>query len=569
MRKSLTCKVFLITSLCFTLILGLVTLFTTVFIDSVHQKKEISYAIKSVNNFVTQNNKKDWTQRELYIKLIHTNINSQALCEIVDPKVGFGRPSKAYDDFQRVLFTVERNGNDLYDIRISKKKYDIAFGKKNIFNGDMLRIKGYIKAKSIIPIQINGVNLEYDKNITLDKSIDDIFYVRAISFDNKANYEVISDIFTKRNFIGFEYYISKSPNFARHLYYKRKIENTSGKVLAVQAIVILQPVYQTIKLIKEYYVYFYILALGVSLVMTFIYSRVVTNPLKKLSHSASRMANMDFSDNYSVNSEDELGILSKSLNTLSRNLNDALNQLKSANYQLKLDYEKELKQEKSRKEFVANVSHELKTPLGIIKGFAEGLKDGIKKDKRDYYIDVILDEVEKMNILILEMLELSKLEAGALKLKVEEFDLNKLVNKVADVFKLPVSDKGLVISISGLFNNVIADKSKIEQVIINLVGNAIKHSTENSEIKVYGEVKDNKNYVYIKNKCNPLTDEELVNIWHRFYKTDKSHNRDNGGTGLGLAIVKAILEVHEFDYGVNNCNDGVIFYFAVDLSIKD
>ncbi|MCT4544028.1 MAG: HAMP domain-containing histidine kinase [Vallitalea sp.] len=343
-----------------------------------------------------------------------------------------------------------------------------------------------------------------------------------------------------------------------------KLFEQDGKKHFIEVHASLQPVGEVISILSDYYIIFYLLAIIVSLLIALIYSRLISYPLLKLSSVADKMANMDFSIKSTIKRNDELGTLSNSLNILSTNLDEALSSLKEANKQLVIDMQKEKKQEKIRKEFVANISHELKTPLGIIKGFAEGIKDGIKKEKTDYYLDVILDETQKMNTLIYDMLELSKIEAKKIEGK-EEFNIKKLINRAVSVLEIPINNKSLNIVINGDFGKVIGTKFQIDQVIINLVSNAVKYCNDKTDIIITGEIKDGYNYIYIYNEGNQLSKQEMESIWLRFYKIDKSHHRESGGTGLGLAIVKAILEAHSSDYGVMNKDDGVVFYFSMKL----
>lgn len=170
-----------------------------------------------------------------------------------------------------------------------------------------------------------------------------------------------------------------------------------------------------------------------------------------------------------------------------------------------------------------------------------------------------------MNTLIFDMLELSKAESKNHREK-ENFNIKTLINNTIEILDIPIHDKELIININGNFEKVYGVKFQINQVIINLITNAVKYCNPHTDIIITGEIKDGYNYISIYNIGDQLTEEALENIWLRFYKTDKSHNRESGGTGLGLAIVKAILDRHESDYGVLNKENGVEFYFSVKLA---
>lgn len=347
------------------------------------------------------------------------------------------------------------------------------------------------------------------------------------------------------------------------------VNKSTGEVLF--AVTSLQPVNEAEAVMKEFYIYIYIAVILLILILSIIYSNMITKPLIKLNMNASKMANLDFSEEYVVTSEDEIGNLGKTLNFLSYNLNGAMNSLKKANVKLKEDIEKERELEKMRKEFVGGVSHELKTPISLIKGYAEGIKDNVfVEEDKDYYIDVIIDEANKMGNLVSDMLDLSQLESGNFKLIKDNFYLDKLVNSTFKKYYNVFNEKDIEVNIE-LINNVLVygDKTRIEQVLTNFINNAIRHSGNKGEINIIMNEKNDKVYVYIKNSGDNIPTNELPKIWSKFYKIDKSRNRALGGTGLGLAIVKNILLLHKSDFGVENYEGGVSFYFSLKRVYND
>jgi signal transduction histidine kinase len=278
------------------------------------------------------------------------------------------------------------------------------------------------------------------------------------------------------------------------------------------------------------------------------------------------MSSMDFNEKCAVEREDEIGSLAKTLNFLSENLSNALSDLKEKNKKLELDIEKERQLEKLRKDFIAGVSHELKTPIGIIEGYAEGLKDNVVEgEAREIYLDIIIDEAKKMNSLVMDMLELSRLEAGKTKLNINEFDLKELFEKVALKNQVDISNNNLTLIRNFSLNNysVLGDSFKIEQVLTNFLTNAIKY-TNNGE-KIIVDIVEKKEHLYfsIENTGAFIPENELSNIWSQFYKIDKARNRSARSTGLGLAIVKNLLTLHNSDFGVMNTKEGVKFYFSL------
>lgn len=325
----------------------------------------------------------------------------------------------------------------------------------------------------------------------------------------------------------------------------------------------LQPVNEAGMVIKEFYIYFYIGAVVLIIILSLIFSKTISNPLVRMNNTALKMANLDFSEKCRVESEDEIGNLAGTLNFLSENLDEALGSLRKANNKLEEDIIKERNIEKMRKSFVASVSHELKTPISLIEGYTEGLKDDIfEGEDRDYYLDVILDETRKMSNLVKDMLDLSQLESGNFKLIEEDFFIDELIKNVVKKFSTIIQEKDINVEVN-LLNNikVNADWTRIEQVITNFLTNAIRHCKDS--VKINMRSKDEFIFIEVENNGDKIPEDEMIKIWDNFYKIDKSRNRSLGGTGIGLAIVKNIIMLHNGNLGVCNTECGVKFYFSI------
>ncbi|MCD2348591.1 sensor histidine kinase [Clostridium guangxiense] len=324
------------------------------------------------------------------------------------------------------------------------------------------------------------------------------------------------------------------------------------------------PITEASDVMKGIFIYVFIGGIILVLIMAFIYSNMITKPLVKINKAASKMANLDFDEKCSINREDEIGSIGRSLNFLSNNLNNALNSLKNANEKLKKDIEKEKALEKMRKEFIAGVSHELKTPVGLIEGYAEGLKDNIvtSEEDREYYLNVIIDEALNMGNLISDMLDLSQLESGNFKLSKVVIDIGDLVWKCYQKYCTIFNERGIELDINIINVNVIADKYRIEQVLNNYINNALKYVKNKITINMIE--KEEEVVVQIINDGEKICEDELDKIWDKFYKIDKSRNRKAGGTGLGLSIVKNIIELHGGKCGAANTENGVEFYFTLN-----
>lgn len=331
------------------------------------------------------------------------------------------------------------------------------------------------------------------------------------------------------------------------------------------AITSLQPINEATSVIKEFYLYFYIGAVVIIFLMSFFYSNTVAKPLIEMNETAMKMASLDFSSKCSVKSQDELGSLASSLNTLSENLDESLTSLRKANLKLNEDIEKERKLEMMRKEFTAAVSHELKTPISLIEGYAEALKDNVVEgEDREFYTDVIIDESRKMANLVKDMMDLSQLESGTFKLNMMEFNLSELVRNTVKKFSNPMDNKKISLDLK-LDDEavVVGDADRMEQVVRNMLTNAIRHTESGGMIRILiGSQNGVK--VEIENTGKNIPEDELESIWDRFYKVDKSRNRALGGTGLGLSIVKNILQLHESEFGAMNTETGVKFFFTLN-----
>ena len=224
-----------------------------------------------------------------------------------------------------------------------------------------------------------------------------------------------------------------------------------------------------------------------------------------------------------------------------------------------------------RKQFISDVSHELKTPIALIQGYAEGLIENVSTDEesRRFYAEVILDETNKMDRLVKQLLELMKLEYGKKEFNNEKFDINELINEVIRKCEVMLQKNNIQVEFESKKPIYVwADEFYIEQVVTNYFTNAIKHTEEignNKKIKITVKQLNDKMRITVFNTGKTIPEEDLTRIWGRFYKVDSSRNRQDGGTGIGLALVKAIMNNYQNEYGVNNKKDGVEFYFDVDI----
>ncbi|KAJ50549.1 signal transduction histidine kinase [Clostridium tetanomorphum] len=342
----------------------------------------------------------------------------------------------------------------------------------------------------------------------------------------------------------------------------------------VNNIVIIMPEVFTSKsslILKKYVLYIIIASIICILILSAIFSYLITKPIIGINNVASKMINLDFSAKCNVKSDDEIGNLSKSLNYLSGKLNDTIESLYLANNQLKKDLDLQKELDLLRKDFIASVSHEFKTPITLIKGYTESLKDNVAEEceKEDIY-NIITTEVDKMDRLIQDLLDLSQMETDRYTLNITEFYIDELLEYIIKKYILLLKEKNINFEVSIESKNILVsgDSFKIEQVITNFLNNAITYTQKNKKITVYLKKEENLVCFSVENEGTHIPDEDIEKIWEKFYRVDKSRSHHSGGTGLGLAICKVILDHHETIYGAENTPTGVKFYFKLNCFNK-
>ena len=312
-----------------------------------------------------------------------------------------------------------------------------------------------------------------------------------------------------------------------------------------------------------------------AIVVSFI-SKKFTEPILELNNIAKKMSRLDFSHKYRItDADDEINNLGKSINIMSDKLEKTIRQLRITNIELEKDIEEKSKIDEMRKQFISDVSHELKTPIALIQGYSEGLLENVNSDEesRKFYAEVILDESNKMDKLVKQLLELMKLEYGKREFNNDKFDIVELIKEVIRRSQVMLEEKKIEVELQNQEPvYVYADEFYIEQVITNYFTNAVKHVKEIDGkklivIKVKANIEKNKVRVSVYNTGSNIDEENLNRIWKRFYKVDTSRNREDGGTGIGLSLVKAIMNNYGNDYGVVNKEKGVEFYFYLDLKL--
>lgn len=325
---------------------------------------------------------------------------------------------------------------------------------------------------------------------------------------------------------------------------------------------------QSIASTMKLYSYVELLAMVVGCIAMFFVSSSYVKPIHEMAVAAKRMSQLDFDTQVKAHTRDEIGELGNSINSMSKELEATISELKTANARLTKDIEEKTQIDEMRKEFLSHVSHELKTPIALIQGYAEGLKENISDDSesRDFYCEVIMDEADRMNVMVKKLLALNELEFGTDKINVERFDIVELmknINLSTDILlqqnqvtlQFPYEDP----------TYVWGDEFLIEEVYSNYLVNAIHHAPEGGNVSISLEEKEGLLRVSVFNEGSPIPEEELDKIWIKFYKVDKARTREYGGSGIGLSIVAATMKLHGRAYGAYNTENGVVFYFELEM----
>ena len=427
--------------------------------------------------------------------------------------------------------------------------------------------------ESVINDSLKSIILDYSNKYNITIALVDSFTNKAIYSSAREGDGLISRI--QDGFIGNQNQDILYSNNNYTIILHKTMQNTSfiegfGYCSDNQTMVIMStPVAslkESVSISNRFLIYMAIIGFIITVILTFIIAKMITYPILELAEISNKMGKLDFTAKYIGNRSDEIQTLGQNMNYMSDRLKKAIDELQEANELLKEDIKRKEAIDEMRKDFIANVSHELKTPIALIQGYAEGLNEGLCEDEesRKYYTEVILDESEKMNKMVKQLLTLSSLESGNSILHKENFNLTSLIESVLGSISILIGEKNVNIEFDSgkeIFLN--ADEFKIEEVVTNYISNSIHHVSDSGEIKI-NVSDDGENITFsVYNTGNPIPEKDLNNIWEKFFKVDKAHSRAYGGSGIGLSIVKAIVEAHNGTVAVRNILDGVEFSFKI------
>lgn len=577
-KTGIVVKMTIVTFLFFMFFIGGAFLFEGTFFESFYLEQKIELISESIDDFAKQYSYTSWDSQELKDNITLFNNENGVELTVLD-RYGNIKDEQVYQ------IVIETSDGEIFKLHLNHLLNESSDNLLNLKYGDKINTYGFkwIGSHEVFKPLVIIHDDEEMISLVLENDRFDLDYIEGTVIGQKLpRYSDIKSAIYKqpiREFVldfmidnGNRYsYLANSGVYEKakeeEVYNQMVFYRPLGKSTDREMIFVLESqrhIVEAKDILSDYNFYILVFSFILIIFLSYFYSMTLLNPLLKINKIAERMAKLDFSEKINVKRSDEIGSLSNSLNTLSTNLSNNMEELTTANKQLKVEIEKERKLENLRKEFVSGVSHELKTPLGIIRGFAEGIKDDIFEDST-YYLDVIIEETEKMDALVVDMLELSKLESVNFKINKQYFDLYELIEFVINKFKYNLKEKNLSIKFNKYSDSAICfgDEIRIEQVLVNYMSNAVRHSDRNEEITLSVSKKKGIIKFRIENIGDKIPENKIGKVWNRFYRVDEARNKSDGGTGLGLAIVRNIIELHECKFGVKNTKKGVSFYFTI------
>lgn len=333
----------------------------------------------------------------------------------------------------------------------------------------------------------------------------------------------------------------------------------------------IESIRESAKVANRFFAYVGVLCTLAGGIIIWLVSGRITKPIMKLNRISEQMVHLDFEAKYEGKRKNEIGMLGENINKLSESLEKSISELKTANNELQKDIEKKEEIDEMRREFLANVSHELKTPIALIQGYAEGLAESVNDDpeSRSFYCEVIMDEAARMNNMVQKLLTLNQLESGNELVTMERFDITALVRNYIQSAAILTKQNEIQVCLEDYPPVYVwGDEFKIEEVFMNYYSNAVNHCSGEKKIVVTLEQRETLVRVGVFNTGEPVPEEALPHLWEKFYKVDKARTREYGGSGVGLSIVKAIMESLNRQYGVENFQNGVLFWFELEMCEK-
>ncbi len=405
---------------------------------------------------------------------------------------------------------------------------------------------------------------------TLKASSADTDYMAKILWDNLIGESITTNYVTNREII------EKTNTYTVQIETDKRMNTEyleifgvvdSGYIVMVRCA--LAGIEESVNISNTFMLYVGLIAIVIGSICILYLSNRITKPILQLSEISNELKNLNFEAKYrsKENKKNEVDILGDNINELSETLETTIKELKTANNELKQDIARKEEIDEMRREFLSNVSHELKTPIALIQGYAEGLDEGVIDDPESmkFYCDVIKDEASKMDTLVKKLLTLNQLEFGNDVVKLERFDIVATIKNYIKSADILTKQKNATVQMAEYEPIYVwADEFKTEEVLMNYYSNAINHLSGDNIIEIKLQTHDDKVRISVFNTGEPIPEDSIDHIWEKFYKVDKARTREYGGSGVGLSIVKAIMDSMHQEYGVRNYDNGVEFWFELE-----
>lgn len=491
---------------------------------------------------------------------------------------------------QKTLISVYNQINQMYNtfgVSVEEEEKDTA--ENNIyqwFNTDAIASLNDFLDMELSMEQISQSNnigiLLYriqNKRVINQQIVYDMQVLFSSSGSNSSSVKDVESFAIYRDYIQSEKQTeisSESDRYTLQKIYVKRMDSSyiyligtmdNGDYIMLRASV--ESIEESAQISNQFFIYVTMCVCGISFLAMLFISKHFTEKILDLAKIAQKMSHLDFAQKYPVETQDEIGVLGESINTLSETLEKTLGELKGANVQLKRELEQKVQIDEMRKEFLSNVSHELKTPIALIQGYAEGLQENINDDaeSRDFYCEVIMDEAAKMNVLVKKLLDLNQIEFGTETLTMEHFDIVATIDNILSNAEILFRQKEAALKFNADDSVYVwGDVYLIEEAFTNYMSNALNHVDGERIIEVKVKKDGNKAKISVFNTGAQIPESDIDQIWVKFYKVDKARTREYGGSGVGLSIVKATMERHGQSYGVQNRENGVEFWFTLDAS---
>lgn len=574
-RSSLVVKMTIMTFIFFMVFLLFALFLQGTFFESFYLKEKINYTTKETQQFASNYTRQDWDGQELKDNMaLFDSLNGVEVTVL--NHYGIIKNEPVYQ-----IIIEDRMGR-VFKLHLNHVLDQNSLKILSLKPGDDIEVYGYSWPGSdaiFKPLRIDSETTL----LNVAESTEDLRFIRGeilgielpsfselkSAFYKQPIREVVLEVVVNH---GKEYaQLNKAGYYQREFnnallnqlifYHPVEVDDNQNLILVVGS---QRHIVEAKSILSKYHVYVLFLSFILIIFLSYFYSKTILKPIINLNKAAQKMAKLDFSEKIVIDRRDEIGSLSKSLNSLSTNLSNSMDKLTDTNKKLTKEIEKERQLEQLRKDFVSGVSHELKTPLGIIRGYAEGVRDEVF-DNSNYYLDVIIEETEKMDKLVVDMLELSKLESENFRIYKSPFDMHTLVDLVLNKFEYAILEKNIEVVFDDRCEEpiIIADEFRIEQVLANYFSNALRYAKKNSILTLRLFDKNSHIVFEVENIGDIIPEDKIDKVWNRFYCVDPARSKSEGGTGLGLAIVRNIMELHNGLFGAENIENGVIFYITL------